>query len=773
MKHLTGKLLQLIFTLVTLSVIFTTAFAAESDRFILTPSPDDGKISVSAMESTYFYVIPEITDTNGNDVTDDYELEFVWRLNNKLVSTEIDYEFYPKDLSITTYTLTCSVTATNWKDGTVKRSQRTWYPTVEYKQDLKVTISQNIGTYYFDSNETQDGLSVYDHIYDAIDPPGSVDLRNYYVTFTPLNSKIATLSNTSKDRLTNLKDLYLTISGSGTWSAEYSVTLDDKVVISGKLRIEIEPYIGMDLFFAAEPGETVTISPSIFEDFWFNSTEGLCTLEYISITSCTGLSGVLCYDHTDNEKNCKSAKSMSLYLEPRRNQKELLDLTFVPSKSNKAGTVTIKFKANGTDYNDNDIIIHGSIIIFYSNEEASALSYDCVSSHVMLSTADFTEVYRAITGSKVKNPSYSIRFLDIPTHGTLYRDYDKDQLGAYGSTALTKNNLARMSFSSLSSATNSLDHLAYVPTTHSTAGDTVRYVAYSGSNILYIGTVTFTSREFIVTYTTTSNVTFSSADFFTYDSPLMSVQYVNFATPIHGTLYRNYENGNGFRVKPSDYFSNKSIYGVHLLDSLTYVPQEGFTGIVEIPFYGTSLLSGSVFGRVRIYVAGNAFEDIDPNGWATPYIYRLIASGIVSGTSATTFSPEKELTYGEALKMILMAAGHPKQDETCTPWAQNYLELAFKKGIVSSKDIDLSAKIDRTSIAEIIAKALGMKKASSIDVGINAPSDTNNGYVYALYNAGILNGSNDANGINHFYGDKFFTRAEIAKVICMINDYRS
>ena len=131
------------------------------------------------------------------------------------------------------------------------------------------------------------------------------------------------------------------------------------------------------------------------------------------------------------------------------------------------------------------------------------------------------------------------------------------------------------------------------------------------------------------------------------------------------------------------------------------------------------------------------------------------------------------MKYGEALKMILIAAGYPKQSETGgTHWASNYLDLAYQRGIVSSKNIDLNATVDRNTIAEIAAKALGLAKATYINAGIVGPVDSSNGYVYALYNAGILNGS-FINGSNYFQGSNPITRAEIAKIICAINDYKN
>lgn len=779
MKHWTGKILQLALALVTMSVLLTTALAAETDTLTLTARPEGGSVAIDSTENTPFYVLPTLTAIDGTDVTDEYHYTFQWQLNNVLVSTTNYYEF-PAGVNASSYILTCSVSARHLEDDTVKTAQVTWYPSVKYVENINLTINQNIRDFYFTSTETQSGSSVYEELLAVLDLRSSADLSNYSVSFIASNSKIATLNGNLLCPLDRIDETYLSISSHGTWTATYSVMLDGTEVVSGKITIVIEPHISMDLLYTAAPGESVVIPAFDLMKFW-NSASPRATLDYINITACTGLNGVLCYDHAPNEKRHTSALGQFMYIETKSStQNPLLDLTFIPTKlSNKypTGTVTIEFTASGTDRGNTTVTMTGTIMILYTDKDVETISYNCSSTYITLNSSDFIDVYRTVTGSKVKKPAFSIAFLDIPSCGTLYRNYSSDLYGTINSDALTEDNRATMSFSSLSTGIDSIDKLAYVPSLVLSGGETIRYVAYSGTNILYIGTVNFTAKELIITYSATpSGLTFSSTDFFTPDSPLLSAQYITFGAPSSGTLYKDYANGTGTQVRSGDYFSYQKALGVSLLDTVTYVPKADFTGIVEIPFSAHSLTGGSINGRVRIYVAATAFEDVDPNGpygWAAPYINRLYASGIISGTSATahTFSPEANMTYGAALKMILTAAGYPKQSETgSTHWASSYLKLAYEKGIVSSTDIDLDAAVDRTTIAELSAKALGLGKASSVDPGVIAPSDSSNGYVYALYNAGIINGS-FVEGQNYFYGNKLITRAEVAKIICMINDY--
>ena len=772
MKHTFRKLLSLVLALATIGALLTPAFAAKTDTLTLDSYPGEGPVSVNTYTGTPFFVTPTVTSAKGENVTDYYNFTYRWMLNNECVSVSNYYEF-PAKMKPISYTLTCAVTATHKTDRTVKSAQLTWYPAVEHEQDIDLTVSQNIGNYYFDDSTTQTGASVYSEIRNALGLSSTADLSEYQVSFIPNSSQIILFNGPSVCRLDELNKVYLSISGIGTWITHYTVLYKNAIILSGILTINIEPYVALDNIYSAAPGEEAVIPADDIIAFWMNATSSYSTLQNVFITGCSGMSGVLCYDHSSTEKTHSIAFNTVMYASPVSSaQKPLADLTFIPTKvgnSYPSGSVTITIAAVGLDAKNTPITVNGTFMIFYASKEPDTITYECTGSHVMLNSNDFDAVYRAVTGTNVTSPSYSIRFLDLPSYGTLYRDYKADDYGTINSTPITSSNISLTTFSSLSTSQNSLDNVAYFPSGHASGGDTIRYVAYSGNRILYVGTINFTSREFVVTYTTSSTVKFSSLDFYASGSPLLNAQFIVFGTPSSGTLYKDYENS--VRVQTYDYFSFSTNYGVNLLDNVTYVPRDGFVGTVEIPFAGHALTGGLVSGKIRIYVVRDFFSDVDPNNWAAPYINRLYATGVINGTSATTFSPNADMTYGAALKMILLAAGYPKQSETGgTHWASNYLTLAYRNGIVSTTDIDLNAAVDRNTIAEIAAKALGLAKASSVNAGIVPPTDSTNGYVYALYNAGILNG-NFVGGYNYFYGSNRITRAEVAKIICMINDY--
>lgn len=655
--------------------------------------------------------------------------------------------------------------------------------TVKHVENLYATVSESVGVFNFGSTETDSGYSIYDLIVSGFSATELSSINSYTLTLaghtTTANKAIATISGyTSGMKLVNLDKVNLSIVKSGTWSVDYTVKDGSDVIMSGTLSITIEAYTGADIIYSAALGESVELDISDFDEFWSEVIGNYYgSVTYVRFNSITGLNGTLCYEHVANETRHTNAIGNSFYVNPTRNQKALADLTFVPTKSGTkyiTGTATINFTVYGTNRNNTTTSANGSIVITYTNGEVQPIVYDSVSGVVYFDASDFNAVYKAATNSTSTNPSYTIKFLDVPTYGTLYRSYKLNSHGNNTGTALTEKNIGNYTFSNRTTGDNSITNVAYVPLASSAIGDSVRYAVYSGNTLLYIGTVTFNSEKVVVSYTTTSNgVRFNAYDFYNTSSAILSAQYLSFGTPSSGTLYKNYNGTSGAVVTKNEYFGLTTEYGVTSLNSITYVPRANYTGVVEIPFTASSLTGVTFSGTVKVYVVAKPFADVNPSAWSAPYINRLYASGVVGGTSATTFSPKANMKYGEALKMILLAAGYPKQAETGgNHWATNYLTLAYRNGIVSSTNIDLNALVDRNTIAEITAKALGLSKATRVDAGIIGPSDSSNGYVLALYNAGIVGGEFHGN-TNYFYGSRNITREEVAKIICTVMDYKA
>ena len=163
------------------------------------------------------------------------------------------------------------------------------------------------------------------------------------------------------------------------------------------------------------------------------------------------------------------------------------------------------------------------------------------------------------------------------------------------------------------------------------------------------------------------------------------------------------------------------------------------------------------------------FTDVPVGAWYYGYVAELYSSGVVNGMTAKTFEPSGKVNYGQALKLILLATGlEPSDEEIEGHWALRYEDLAIEAGVVPEDFMGLNDTISRGDIARIAAEAMGLEDSS----GKSPFQDSDDDYVMALYNAGIIEGSVDKNGKTYFYPDSDITRAEITTIIWRILNHK-
>lgn len=156
-----------------------------------------------------------------------------------------------------------------------------------------------------------------------------------------------------------------------------------------------------------------------------------------------------------------------------------------------------------------------------------------------------------------------------------------------------------------------------------------------------------------------------------------------------------------------------------------------------------------------------SFTDIKASDWYYDSVKSLYESGVINGTTATTFSPKGTVTLGQALKMILLAAGYEEQAPTTTHWASGYYRLAAKNNFLpSGMTLTLDQTINRLQIAQIIVRVLDLKRTGSG----NPFSDTTDSAALILYDHGIFTGAPEGNKLM-FHPQSSITRAEISAVI--------
>lgn len=176
---------------------------------------------------------------------------------------------------------------------------------------------------------------------------------------------------------------------------------------------------------------------------------------------------------------------------------------------------------------------------------------------------------------------------------------------------------------------------------------------------------------------------------------------------------------------------------------------------------GTVTVPADLTNPAEATPPASVYSDVSEDDWYYDYVVKLSQSGIFSGFEDGTFKPDDNVTCGQALKLILRAVGFDVQPQTGGHWASGYLTLAESKGIANGADLGgLDAEIDRQTVAELAAKSVGLPPLDPETVF----TDTQDGFVLALYRCGILTGSGEAGGLM-FHPDKSITRAELSAVL--------
>lgn len=166
----------------------------------------------------------------------------------------------------------------------------------------------------------------------------------------------------------------------------------------------------------------------------------------------------------------------------------------------------------------------------------------------------------------------------------------------------------------------------------------------------------------------------------------------------------------------------------------------------------------------------NPFSDVQEGDWFYPFVASLNSQGVVSGYDDGRFGPNDTTRAGDSMIMILKAAGsgtlEPLQD---THYAASYAAYAMEHGWLAPEELpDLNGTVSRLFIAHLAAKALGLTPAE----GASPFSDTDDGYVTALYQEGIVAGASK-DGQLLFSPDSSITRAELSVIVWQVQEYKT
>ncbi len=172
------------------------------------------------------------------------------------------------------------------------------------------------------------------------------------------------------------------------------------------------------------------------------------------------------------------------------------------------------------------------------------------------------------------------------------------------------------------------------------------------------------------------------------------------------------------------------------------------------------------------------FADVKSDSWYYEDVYNAVRLGIINGKSSTTFAPEDNLTYAEAIKLAacmhqLYKDGSVYLVSMGSPWYKTYVDYCKAMGVIT-KDYDYDKNATRAGYMEIFANALPDEALPTIN---NVPQgsipdvpvyEDYSSAVYKLYRAGILTGVDAAHRCEP---SSTIKRCEVAAIITrMMNE---
>ena len=783
---------------------------------------DYSKVTISLPENPVVYVPLGSTDfglTLGDvamsigsaDITGDYNLTYSWYHQGTLVYTG---DSYVLPASVTEkegdLSYVCFVMAVPKSGLTTQPISASCTVTVHVRDIITAHATVGLDDTYLalgdmDRWSTQ---SVEEQIYKAAYDAGR-GTPQYVVFGTKPVSKVGALEVESGSRyyfdrstydLSNVR-FRPSKDATGPYAINFTVYNDANESFYGVLTITVQQYAGnLDVLYTTSKDMPVTLDGNDFADFWNKSYPRGALIRVTFTELPSTYEGSLYTGYASNARPGTRIKSRdTFYMDPGNSQYGIDDLTFVPGVR-QGEYVAVPFEAFGTNDRDRQTYLDGVMYVFVSSGEAEDITWRVSPGAAYnFNEEDLLHVYQKATGKT--GSSFYIQLLDVPAAGALYAGYSNGR-----GVKLTEASIAARPFYYSGSRGELISSLTYV--SNGAISDAVRYVAYDlQGKILYVANLRFTAQDLSVSYTcTTGSVSFKGSDFEALAGASGKLTNVSFTPPDAslGTLYY----GRSATAVGTAITSDSVWYSVSAtsttvnalrMDNVSFVPKAGYSGTVSIPFAAYDAAGSKVSGTVKIAVTAApvtpttpttpttpnipinpsiSFKDVantDANKWYYSELMQLASAGVIGGYEDGTFRPNGSVTYGEALKMIMMAAGYPAQPPTGKHWASGFLARAQADGIMAAGTVDLDRIISRYAIADIAYRALKLPASTRTASPFSdmAMTVTSAGAVLALYDAGIIQGTTIATGEVKFYGVNSITRAQLCMIIYRMNAYRS
>ena len=538
-----------------------------------------------------------------------------------------------------------------------------------------------------------------------------------------------------------------------------------------------------DIAYTVQANDEVTFDSRDFDKFYDNNCSG--SFKYVVFdrpSSSDYADGYIYYRYGKSKENYFSRSDLNdykfYYSDSDYGDYDLDELSFVSDRS-FTGPVKLSFTVYGGSGSKTNQSASGTLVI--STGSSSTVSR--YSGNIRYNTTPGTALQinpNDLARFYSKNvPGAALRYVvltGIPSTGSLYYNYyGTSQYGVSSRMQLTSSSASGkvFSFSPSSTSEYALSELTYIPS-GSNYCTAVSFAAYGSDGSTVTGSIliSVTASAVAEVYTVATkgtSVSFPASSVYSAvsaatGSGLASIQLLELPTATSGVLYCG-----STRADLTTNYSYTS--SSDSMTQLRFVPNGAYTGSVSIPYValgssGTAIAAGTV--SIGIVNSVKKFTDISTSTWCYKYITELSDANIISGYSNGSFQEKNTITYGAALKLIMLAAGYSEQAPTTKGSTfSGYLTRAKADGLVEGNP-KLNGSITRLQIAQIAAKAM---KLSVTNLSNKKPfTDTNDVYVQALNAAGIIEGY-FANGSSTYKPNNTLTRGQVSAIVWRMRNY--
>ena len=455
---------------------------------------------------------------------------------------------------------------------------------------------------------------------------------------------------------------------------------------------------------------------------------------------------------------------------------DLSNLSFVADKSFTSGSITLTFTLYGGTGSKTNQSTTGTLVITTGSGSSGSLSF--YAGNIRLSTTagsalqinpnDIARYFKKVSGGRLMY----VTLTSLPTTGTLYYNYyGTSKYGVSTRTQMTTSNIVGriFSFSPAANTEYALSELTYIPSSANYCTP-ISFVAYGDNGQSASGTIliSVTNKAVPEIYSVTGKGTsvnfpassISAAVSTATGATLSGIQLLDLPSASKGTVYAGSVAAN-----------TTSQYSYDTISQLRFVPASTFTGSVTLPYVALNSNGTALgIGQFSIGVVSSVmkFSDVTTSTWCYKYVTELSGDSIISGYSNGSFQEKNTITYGAALKLIMLAAGYGEQAPTVKGSTfSGYLAKAKADGLVSGNP-KLNGPITRLQIAQIAAKAM---KLSTSGLSNKKPfTDTSDVYVQALNAAGIIEGY-FSNGSSTYKPNNTLTRGQVSAIVWRMRNY--